>query len=58
VETARRGVGGVGLAPEVAVNDVVSLHWDWVCDRLSPEGLASLKRCTTANLAAVNALPR
>jgi hypothetical protein len=58
VETARRGVGGVGLAPEVAVNDVASLHWDWVCDRLSPEGLASMKRCTTANLAAVNALPR
>lgn len=57
LETARRSVDGVGLAPEVAVHDVVSLHWDWVCDRLSPEGLASLRRYTAANLAAVNALP-
>jgi hypothetical protein len=56
LETARRSVDGVGLAPEVAVNDVVSLHWDWVCDRLSPEGLASLSRYTAANLTAVNAL--
>jgi hypothetical protein len=54
VETARRSVGVVGLAPEVVVTDLVSLHRDWVCDRLSAEGLASLKRCTAANLAAVN----
>lgn len=57
VETARCSVGGVRLAPEVAVNDVVSLHWDWVCDQLSEENLAFLERCTAANLAAANADP-
>ncbi len=57
VETARCSVGGVRLAPEVAVTDVVSLHWDWVCDRLSEENLAFLERCTAVNLAAANAIP-
>ena len=57
VEVARRSVRGVGLAPPVTVGDAVSLHWDWVCDRLTPVGLANLERCTAANLAAVNALP-
>jgi hypothetical protein len=56
-EVARRSIDGIGLAPDVQVDDIVSLHWDWVCDRLSPEALASLKRCTAVNLAAVNALP-
>lgn len=56
-EVVRRSIDGIGLAPDVEVNDIVSLHWDWVCDRLSPEGLASLKGCTAVNLAAVNALP-
>jgi hypothetical protein len=57
VEVARRSLRGVGLAPLVRVGDTVSLHWDWVCDRLTPVGLANLARCTAANLAAVNALP-
>ena len=57
VEVARRSLHGVGLAPPVTVGDTVSLHWDWVCDRLTPVGLANLARCTAANLAAVNALP-
>jgi len=57
VELARRSLHGIGLAPVVAVGDTVSLHWDWVCDRLTPVGLAFLQRCTEANLAAVNALP-
>jgi hypothetical protein len=57
VEVARRSLHGVGLAPPVTVGDIVSLHWDWVCDRLTPVGLANLARCTAANLAAVNALP-
>ena len=57
VEVVRRSLHGVGLAPPVKVGDTVSLHWDWVCDRLTPVGLANLARCTAANLAAVNALP-
>jgi len=57
VEEVRRSVDGVGLAPEVVAGDTVSLHWDWVCDLLSPAALARLRRCTATNLAAVNALP-
>ena len=41
VEVARRSLNGVGLAPAVTVGDTVSLHWDWVCDRLTPVGLAT-----------------
>jgi hypothetical protein len=57
VEVAHLSRGGVGLAPEVAPGDTVSLHWDWVCDLLSSAALIWLRRCTATNLAAVNALP-
>ncbi|MGO9560326.1 MAG: DUF6390 family protein [Acidimicrobiales bacterium] len=56
VEEARRSVEGVGLAVDVRPGDTVSLHWDWVCDRLSPSALAWLESCTSRNLAAVNSL--
>ena len=35
---------GVGLVPEFDVGDWVSMHWEWVCDRLTP---ASSPRCAT-----------
>ena len=54
-EVARQGVRGVALAgPEVG--DTVSLHWDWVCERLTPRSLAWLRGCTWQNLKAVNGL--
>lgn len=40
-----------------AAGDTVSLHWDWVCDRLSPSALLRLRACTGRNLRAVNELP-
>lgn len=48
------GGPGAGLAP----GDVVSMHWEWICDRLSPGALARLRAYTVRNLAAVNSLPR
>lgn len=50
---ARAGGGpaGGGLAP----GDLVSLHWDWVCERLTPSAEARLERVTRVNLDAVNA---
>ena len=55
VETARNGIGpGAGGRP--APGDAVSLHWDWVCERLSPAALHRLRLCTARNLAAVNRL--
>lgn len=35
VETVRRAVDGIGLSSPLSVGDRVSLHWDWVCDRIS-----------------------
>ncbi len=50
-EHAQAGLSAGRLSP----GDVVSLHWDWVCDRLSPSSLRWLRLCTRRNLEAVNA---
>jgi hypothetical protein len=57
-EQVRRGEDGVRLTGDVRAGDVVSLHWDWVCDRLSTTALGWLRYCTERNLATVNALAR
>lgn len=46
----------VALDPPLVPGDVVSLHWDWVCDRLSPDTLGWLVKSTSRNLKAVNGL--
>ncbi len=56
VEVVRRGVDGVGLADELSVGDVVALHWDWVCERLTGQALRRLQAATRDNLRAVNTL--
>ncbi len=56
VEQVRRSLDGVGFTEDLRPGDVVSLHWDWVCDRLSPTALRWLRYCTLRNLAAVNSL--
>jgi len=57
-EQARRGFDGVVSTADLRPGDAVSLHWDWVCDRLSRAALSWLKYCTVRNLDAVNALAR
>jgi len=52
-ETARLRRDGHALAKAVEPGDWVSLHWDWVCDRLGPTDLAHLRRSTAIELAAV-----
>ena len=56
VEQARRSLDGVGFSGDLHPGDMVSLHWDWVCDRLSPAALRWLCYCTKRNLDAVNSL--
>ena len=56
-ELVRRSVNGVGFVDALDVGDVVSMHWDWVCDRLSARELRWLTYCTRRNLYAVNVLP-
>ena len=54
-EQACGSVGGVGFVDDLVPGDLVSLHWDWVCDRLEPGALAHLEHFTMRSLQAVNA---
>jgi hypothetical protein len=54
VETAKGALGGLGLAPEYAPGDWVSLHWGWVCDRLSRRQLTNLRRFTMRQIDITN----
>ena len=62
VAGGRRTRGGVrqvrrqrsGFRGGLAVGDVVSLHWDWVCDRLTPQQLQQLKHFTARHLRIAN----
>ncbi len=58
VEQARRGISGRAMVSDLEPGDTVSLHWDWVCDRLSPASCYWLRYCTMRNLEAVNVLAR
>jgi hypothetical protein len=53
-ETAVRSVDGIGLAGPIRAGDWVSLHWEWVCDRLTEGQVARLCRYTERHLAIVN----
>jgi hypothetical protein len=52
-EAAARHPDGIG--PHLRVGDWVSLHWDWVCDRLESRDLAALQRYTVRTLRVANA---
>lgn len=56
VETARIALQGTGFLDDLAAGDVVSLHWDWVCDRLTARQLRQLKHYTKRHLDIANAL--
>ena len=54
VETAQRSVAGVSMIEQLGVGDWVSLHWEWVCDRLSAQQVGFLRRYTQRHLRIVN----
>jgi hypothetical protein len=54
VETVERTLDGVGLVSQFNVGDWVSMHWEWVCDRLGPRQLAALRHYTRMHLDVVN----
>lgn len=45
---------GLGFLPDLRPGDWVSLHWDWVCDRLRPGQATTLTRYTRQMLALAN----
>ena len=53
-ETARLALDGTVLARGIGPGDWVSLHWDWVCDRLSQRQLRALRAFTVRHLDMVN----
>jgi hypothetical protein len=53
-ETVVQSVDGVGMVGGVTPGDWVSLHWEWVCDRLSEARVGRLRRYTERHLAIVN----
>lgn len=56
-EEALVSLDDLGLAGQVRPGDWVSLHWDWICERLDRRGLTALRRYTLRQLAAVNGVP-
>ncbi len=46
LESARRSIDGLGFLDSFRPGDWVSLHWGWVCDRLSRRQLHLLQRST------------
>ncbi len=54
VENVVRSIDGVGMVGELDPGDWVSLHWEWVCDRLTSGQLAALRRYTDRHRAIVN----
>ncbi|MGH3496034.1 MAG: DUF6390 family protein [Nocardioidaceae bacterium] len=53
-ETVVRSIDGVGMTTDLREGDWVSLHWEWVCDRLTKGQLAALRHYTDRHLAIVN----
>ncbi|HWB73244.1 MAG TPA: DUF6390 family protein [Egibacteraceae bacterium] len=53
-ESATRAVDGVGFVAHLRPGEWVSLHWDWVCDRLSARQLAALRGYTARVLDLTN----
>ena len=53
-QTVRRWLDGTGFVSDVEVGDVVSLHWDWACEVLSPTRLDALQRRTAHQLGLAN----
>ena len=53
-DTATLGPGNVELIEPLRAGDWVSLHWGWVCDRLTPPQLVALRHYSAYHLTLVN----
>jgi hypothetical protein len=54
VEKIRGWLDGAGFVEDVVAGDVISIHWDWACERLDERRLAALRGVTAAELALAN----
>jgi hypothetical protein len=53
-ETVVRSLHGVGMVGDLETGDWVSLHWEWVCDRLTTRQVRHLRDFTVRHLRIVN----
>ena len=53
-ETVVRSVDGVSMIDQLGAGDWVSLHWEWVCDRLTERQVGYLRSYTLRHLRIVN----
>ena len=53
-ETVVQSVDGVGMVGTVAPGDWVSMHWEWICDRLTEAQVSRLRHYTERHLTIVN----
>ena len=53
-ERVRGWLDGAGFVDGVEPGDVVSIHWDWACERLDRRRLAALRRWTARELEIAN----
>lgn len=54
VEEVTFAVGGLGFTEPLRSGEWVSMHWGWICDRLTPRQLADLERFSARQLAMTN----
>jgi hypothetical protein len=54
VERIRGWVDGTGFVEDASVGDVISIHWDWACERLDAGRLAALQDATAHELRLAN----
>jgi hypothetical protein len=54
IERIRGWVDGTGFVEDAAPGDVVSIHWDWACERLDAGRLAALRKVTERELQLAN----
>ena len=54
LESAQVELDGYGLPGTVRTGDTVALHWDWVCERITPRQLGRLRAATASHLQLVN----
>lgn len=53
-ETVVQSLDGVGMVGSAVVGEWVSMHWEWVCDRLTDTQVRYLRRYTRRHLDIVN----
>lgn len=53
-ETVVRSVDGVSLSDPLEVGDWISMHWEWVCDKLTERQVRYLRDFTVRHLRIVN----